>query len=101
MSFTKLLRLNNRKKYFLTNPPPPIGIFKQIAVDGPVGLKEMYKTFNMGIGFCLIAPRESIYSISKIFRRHRMSCVEIGKVEGTGKGEVSAILNGKRYSLAK
>jgi phosphoribosylformylglycinamidine cyclo-ligase len=100
-SFTKLLRLNNRKKYSLTNLPPPIGIFKQIAVDGPVGLKEMYRTFNMGIGFCLIAPRESIYSISKIFRGHRMSCVEIGNVEGTGKGEVSAILNNKRYLLAK
>jgi phosphoribosylformylglycinamidine cyclo-ligase len=100
-SFTKLLRLNNRKKYSLTNLPPPLGIFKQITVDGPVGLKEMYRTFNMGIGFCLIAPRESIYSISKIFRRHRMSCVEIGNVEGTAKGEVSAILNGKRYLLAK
>ena len=100
-SFTKLLRLNKRRKYSLTNLPPQFGIFKQIAVDGPVGLKEMYRTFNMGIGFCVIAPRESIYSISKIFRRHRTSCVEIGNVEGTGKGEVSAILNGKRYLLAR
>jgi phosphoribosylformylglycinamidine cyclo-ligase len=100
-SFTKLLRLNKRRKYSLTNLPPPFGIFKQIAADGPVDLKEMYRTFNMGIGFCLIAPRESISSISKIFRRHRMSCVEIGNVEGTGKGEVSAILNGKRYLLAR
>lgn len=100
-SFSKLLRLNKRKKYSLTSLPPPFGIFKQIAIDGPVGLKEMYRTFNMGIGFCVIAPRESVYPIYKIFRRHRMSCVEIGNVEGTGKGEVSAVLNGKRYLLSK
>jgi phosphoribosylformylglycinamidine cyclo-ligase len=100
-SFTKLLRLNRRMKYSLTNLPPLFGIFKQIAIDGPVGVKEMYRTFNMGIGFCVIAPRESVYSIYRIFHKHRMSCVEIGNVEGRGKGEVSAILNGKRYLLAK
>jgi phosphoribosylformylglycinamidine cyclo-ligase len=100
-SFTKLLRLNKRKKYFLTNLPSPSGIFKQIATDGPVSLKEMYRTFNMGIGFCIIAPRESVDSIYKIFRRHRMSCVEIGRVESTGNGEVGAILNGRRYTLSR
>jgi phosphoribosylformylglycinamidine cyclo-ligase len=100
-SFTKLLRLNKRMKYSLTNLPPPFGIFKQIAIDGPIGLKEMYKTFNMGIGFCVIAPRDSADSVYKIFRRHRMSCTEIGNVEGTGNGEVSATLNGKRYILSR
>src|SRR5215213_2787558 len=80
-SFTKLLRLNNKMKYNLMNLPSPSGIFKQIAFDGPVSLKEMYRTFNMGIGFCVIAPRESVNSICKVFRRHHMLCKEIGTVD--------------------
>lgn len=100
-SFTKLLRLNNRMKYYLSSLPPPFGIFKQISTDGSISLKEMYRTFNMGIGFCVIAPRDSAHSVCKIFRRHRMSCKEIGTVEGSGTGEVSAILDRKRYMLSR
>src|ERR671922_168760 len=90
-SFTKLLRLNNKMKYNLMNLPSPSGIFKQIAFDGPVSLKEMYRTFNMGIGFCVIAPRESVSSICKVFRRYHMSCKGIGTVDGIRKGEVSTL----------
>jgi phosphoribosylformylglycinamidine cyclo-ligase len=100
-SFTKLLRLNNKVKYNLMNLPSPSGIFKQIAVDGPVSLREMYRTFNMGIGFCVIAPRESASSVCQIFRRYHMSCKEIGTVDWSRRGEVSALLNGKQYTLAR
>ena len=99
-SFTKLLRLNNKMKYNLMNLPSPSGIFKQIAFDGPVSLKEMYRTFNMGIGFCVIAPRESVSSICKVFRRYHMLCKEIGTVDRSSRGEVSASLDGKQHTLA-
>ncbi len=99
-SFTKLLRLNNKVKYNLKNLSPPKGIFRQIAIDGPVAMKEMYRTFNMGIGFCVIAPEGSMESIFKVFRRYHMSCKEIGVVEGTKRGEVSATLDGKQCTLA-
>lgn len=100
-SFTKLLRLNNKMKYNLMSLPSPSGIFKQIAFDGPVSLKEMYRTFNMGIGFCVIAPRESVNSICKVFRRYHMLCKEIGTVHRSSRGEVSASLSGKQYTLAR
>ncbi|HEY3526936.1 MAG TPA: phosphoribosylformylglycinamidine cyclo-ligase [Nitrososphaeraceae archaeon] len=101
-AFTKLLRLNGRMRYNLKNLPSPSGIFKQIAEDGPVGMKEMYRTFNMGIGFCVIAPSESVDSICRVFRKHRMLCREIGVVDdNTGRGEVSATLQGKEKILAR
>ncbi|HYZ94894.1 MAG TPA: AIR synthase-related protein, partial [Nitrososphaeraceae archaeon] len=101
-AFTKLLRLNGKMRYNLKNLPSPSGIFKQIAVDGPVGMKEMYRTFNMGIGFCVIAPSESVDSICRVFRKHRMLCREIGVVDdNTGRGEVSATLQGKEKILAR
>jgi phosphoribosylformylglycinamidine cyclo-ligase len=100
-SFTKLLRLNNKVRYNLSSLPSSSGIFRQISVDGPVGLKEMYRTFNMGIGFCIIAPRESANSICKIFRKYRMSCKEIGTVDGSRRGVVSAVLDGRQYTLTR
>src|SRR3712207_1216676 len=53
-SFTKLRRLNNKVRYNLSNLLSPFGIFKQIQKDGHIDVKEMYRTFNMGIGFCII-----------------------------------------------
>jgi phosphoribosylformylglycinamidine cyclo-ligase len=99
-AFTKLLRLNGKMQYNLKDLPPLRGIFKQIAVDGPVRLKEMYRTFNMGIGFCIIAPKESVDPICKVFRKHRMSCKEIGMVEDAkGRGKVCAFLEGREQVL--
>ena len=101
-AFTKLLRLNGRMRYNLKNLPSPSGIFKQISEDGPVGMKEMYRTFNMGIGFCVIAPSESVDSICRVFHKHRMLCREIGVIDDNkGRGEVSATLQGKEKILAR
>jgi phosphoribosylaminoimidazole (AIR) synthetase len=54
----------------------------------------------MGIGFCVIAPSESVDSICRVFRKHRMLCREIGVVDDNkGRGEVCAILQGKESIL--
>ena len=58
-AFTKLKRLNEHVDYVLDNLPAIKGIFKQIMVDGNISEKEMYRTFNMGIGFCIIVARET------------------------------------------
>ena len=42
--------------------------------------EEMYKTFNMGVGFCLISPQNEVKKIRKIFKKHRMGTYEIGHV---------------------
>ena len=77
-SFTKLLRLK-KTGFMLDNLPDPPPIFNIISEQG-VDREEMYKTFNMGIGFCLVAPKTEEYTISKIFKKHGFQTRQIGKI---------------------
>ena len=42
--------------------------------------EEMYKTFNMGVGFCVIAPKDQITKIKSIFKKSNISSQEIGEI---------------------
>ena len=77
-SFTKLLRLKNIG-YHLDNMPktPPL---MQLIEDTGVKSEEMYKTFNMGVGFCIISPENQIRGIQKIITKHKMKSYEIGRI---------------------
>jgi phosphoribosylformylglycinamidine cyclo-ligase len=96
--FTKLPRLNLRVRYVFDNLPTPLGIFKQIQADGNIDSKEMYRTFNMGIGFCLVAPRASADDIISIFKKYKMHCGVVGRIE-KGNGEVTARIAGRNEKL--
>ncbi len=99
-SFTKLPRLNAKVRYNLDALPAPVGIFKQIQVDGRIDSKEMYRTFNMGIGFCVITPKRSVDEITSIFAKYKMRCKAIGRIE-KGRGEVAAFIGGRKEVLNK
>src|SRR5688572_28874881 len=94
-AFTKLPRLNTKIKYDLNGLPAPTGIFRQIQLDGGIDSKEMYRTFNMGVGFCIIAPKASADDIIGVFAKYKMSCKAIGRIE-KGRGEVAATIDGRK-----
>ncbi len=48
-----------------------------------VGEKEAYRTFNMGVGFCIIAPEENVDEISKICEKYEPML--IGHIVGGNK----------------
>ncbi len=96
-SFTKLPRLNTKVRYTLDGLPAVTGIFRQIQVDGNIDIEEMYRTFNMGVGFCIIAPKAATDDIIGIFAKYKMRCQKIGRIE-KGSGVV-ATLAGKKRSL--
>ncbi|MDG7054550.1 MAG: phosphoribosylformylglycinamidine cyclo-ligase, partial [Nitrososphaerota archaeon] len=77
-SFTKLLRLKSVGYEIDALPkiPPIMGLIEEQGVKP----EEMYKTFNMGIGFCLISPQNEVKQIKKIFKKHRIITYEIGHV---------------------
>ncbi len=77
-SFTKLLRLK-KTGYLLDNMPDPPKLF-QLIENEDVSKKEMYKTFNMGIGFCLVAHEEDEELINEIFKRHGLKSWQIGNI---------------------
>jgi phosphoribosylformylglycinamidine cyclo-ligase len=96
--FTKLPRLNCGVRYVFDNLPSSMGIFKQIQVDGKIDSKEMYRTFNMGIGFCLICSRECTDDIVSVFEKYKMHCEVVGEIE-KGRGEVIAKLDNRKETL--
>jgi len=77
-AFTKLLRLK-QIGYHLDNMPKTPALM-QLIEDTGVKNEEMYKTFNMGIGFCIITPENQVKNIHKIFNRHKMKSYEIGRI---------------------
>ena len=77
-SFTKLLRLK-KTGFMLDNMPEPPEIF-QLIENQDVEKEEMYKTFNMGIGFCLIAPEEEEELIGEICKKHGLKSRQIGNI---------------------
>ena len=65
-------------------PMPKIFTFLQEA--GPVEESEMYRVFNMGIGYVLIAAEDFAESIQKKLSRYGEKVYKIGRItSGTGK----------------
>ncbi|MFM8658348.1 MAG: phosphoribosylformylglycinamidine cyclo-ligase [Candidatus Nitrosotenuis sp.] len=77
-AFTKLLRLK-RAGFVLDMMPEPPKIMQLIENLG-VTNEEMHKTFNMGVGFCIIAPKSEVNKIMSICTKHKITSYEIGHV---------------------
>jgi phosphoribosylformylglycinamidine cyclo-ligase len=97
-SFTKLPRLNKNVQYCLDDLPAPTGIFRQIQADGNVETGEMYRTFNMGVGFCVIAPKANVEQVIHTFKRYKMGCKVVGRIE-KGAGVVATLEGKKKQAL--
>jgi phosphoribosylformylglycinamidine cyclo-ligase len=97
-SFTKLPRLNAGVRYILDGLPAPTGIFKQIQADGRIDPLEMYRTFNMGIGFCVMCAKSAADDVIGVFEKHKIGSRLVGRVE-RGSGDVLADVSGRRQQL--
>ncbi len=77
-AFTKLMRLKKIGYDIDSLPklPPIMGLIEEQGVKP----EEMYKTFNMGVGFCVIAPKDQVTRIKSIFKKHKISSQEIGMI---------------------
>jgi phosphoribosylformylglycinamidine cyclo-ligase len=56
--------------------PPPI--FREIARRGPVEEAEMFRTFNMGLGYVLVVPETSAPAVIRRCRELRQPCRPVG-----------------------
>ena len=85
--FSKLTRLDRGKNFGfrLNSMPKPLPIFELIQKEGEITDLEMYRTFNMGIGFCITSQQSEVDNIKKIFRNNGIASTEIGEiVKGSG-----------------
>jgi phosphoribosylformylglycinamidine cyclo-ligase len=97
-SFSKLSRLSNRVNFNLNKLPQQSGIFNLIQQEGKISHKEMYSTFNMGIGFCIVVSKTRVDKIMEILDRHKLKYYEIGFVT-KGTGIVFITIMGRKYRL--
>jgi phosphoribosylformylglycinamidine cyclo-ligase len=74
-----LPRLNRNVEFRITSPLKPQEVFTHLQTLGNVKLAEMYRTFNMGMGFAIIAGPGETEGILKLMK---------GKIEAKVVGEV-------------
>ena len=79
-SFSKLTRL--RGVGFEIDSLPPTPPIMNLIADQGVEPGEMYRTFNMGVGFCVVAPETESDQIISAFGKHRIRADVIGRVTG-------------------
>ncbi|MBW9222682.1 phosphoribosylformylglycinamidine cyclo-ligase [Methanothermococcus sp. SCGC AD-155-C09] len=78
--FRKLKRLNKDVVYLINNLPEVLPIFQEIQRIGNVPDEEMFRTFNMGIGFCVIVDKKDSERVIEIANNYNIPAYIIGKV---------------------
>ena len=97
-AFSKLSRIGEYAKvgFLLDNMPKMTGVMAELErkVNSDY---EMHRTFNCGVGMCIICPKEDAETVVKIASEHGIAAWKIGAiVEGN---DVVLAKNGKRISL--
>eukprot|EP00871_Galdieria_phlegrea_P002459 jgi/Galph1/3213/GphlegSOOS_G1836.1 len=83
---TNFLRLQPGKLGFeIIDPLPVLPEFLWIQKLGNISNEEMYRTFNMGMGFALLVEPEAAPLIQEWLQEHHMPSKIVGLVNSTGK----------------
>ncbi len=81
-----LPRLKREVRFVIEEPISPLPIFSFLQEKGNIDLKEMYQTFNMGMGFTIIVSKENQDESVKILCKNTEAEVKIvGRID-KGKG---------------
>jgi len=96
-AYSKLKRIGRRAKvgFNFNALPQPQNIFRTIQEKGDISDREMYRTFNMGIGFMVICPKRFSHQIAKILPEAK----QIGQV--TRSQDVTARINAHDIQIEK
>src|SRR5207247_1822084 len=76
--FLNLSRANADVAYVIDNLPEPHPIFRLIQSYGGISDEEMFFTYNMGIGFCVVVAPEDLDAVRTIAHDHNVDSHVIG-----------------------
>ena len=82
----KIRRVKQDVAYHITDPLPVHAVFRRIQDLGGVAAHEMYKTFNMGMGFVVIVPKAAAKKAVAQLSRAVSYEVKVVGVVAEGKG---------------
>ena len=83
-AFSKLTRINKNVGFLLNNMPKMPAIFEELHrnVDD---VREMYQTFNCGIGMTLVVKKQGESNIHNILKKHNLKSYTIGEITNDPK----------------
>lgn len=81
----KLMRLDEPFVYEITAPREPLAVFKFLEQAGPIAQKEMYATFNQGIGFAAYVSPENADAVLAAAKDTGYDAWRAGRVKKEGK----------------
>jgi len=85
----KIMRCRKEFSYSIDFVPEPSDLFKFLQERASLPDSEAYYTWNMGVGYAVIAPEESSSAIKKACTSEGLNCWRLGKVvEGKKKVEL-------------
>jgi phosphoribosylformylglycinamidine cyclo-ligase len=75
-----LSRVASPVGFVIESWPEPHPVFRLIQAMGKIALAEMFRVYNMGIGFCLVLPDDSrqIDRAMTIAKKHGVACYRLG-----------------------
>jgi len=88
--YVKLTKILPKGKCFVIDKKswPVPKIFQIVQKKGRISDREMYKTFNMGIGLALVIRSKDMLAIRAYFKRKKIRYYEIGKVINDSKRKI-------------
>lgn len=96
--FYNIPRINPKFRYLIESLPEIPAIFPELQRRAGLDAKEMYSTFNMGIGFVIACEKSKAASLVKFLAKKGENATVIGRVE-KGKGEVRVTASGMDFTL--
>jgi phosphoribosylformylglycinamidine cyclo-ligase len=77
--FLNLSRVAAEVGFVIDDLPPLPASFRLIQEQGSVPDAEMFSTFNMGIGFCIVMPEQAVDQVIAIVGAHGKRAQRIGR----------------------
>lgn len=87
--FLNLSRAAATVGYVLDNLPEPQAVFQLLRKNGAVADEDMYFTYNMGIGFCVMIDPEDADAAVRIAEKHNVRCSPVGHAVSDPEKRVS------------
>lgn len=86
-----MLRTKKPASLCIDNLPQPHTIFKLIQDYGDVSDAEMYRTFNMGVGFSLIVSKDDAQKVLELLSQSGEEPIVLGEVESVGERSLKLV----------
>lgn len=96
--FYNIPRINPKFRYVIDHVPQPPQIFQVLQERAHLDAKEMYSTFNMGVGFVIACQKGKGESLMSFLSKKGEKAFRMGSVK-KGKGEVVVQAAGHDFLL--